>query len=268
MRRHHRALLVVSVIQQVWQYIVYHLLNLGVVVFCIALYANASSRGTMSARHVVVLIVLTLRCVSAIGQLLRGLIRGVRASIPCDHTCVLARLPKLDARQIGELQDPCAICRCRAQGQDEMVRLECGHCFHVDCISDWLKIQVGALSYICRVFVHSFEKNRCAAAYVGTSCCRTEYRATLYGGRSSRKCSFNSTNRGRFHLFDCLISVIISSSELRKNRCRKWLFIEHAIQLLCKAKRSLFSFPTLEHCTRFLSCRQSDPCARLEKNSK
>ena len=48
---------------------------------------------------------------------------------------------------------PCLICLENIKPSTEMIQLKCGHCFHVDCVQNWLK--VNATCPTCRLSVRN-----------------------------------------------------------------------------------------------------------------
>jgi Ring finger domain len=41
--------------------------------------------------------------------------------------------------QLDDSEHKCLVCQCEYEGSDELRRLPCGHCFHTDCVDQWLK---------------------------------------------------------------------------------------------------------------------------------
>jgi len=46
---------------------------------------------------------------------------------------------KKDAGEADDSEVKCLVCQCEYEKDDTLRRLPCGHCFHSDCVSHWLK---------------------------------------------------------------------------------------------------------------------------------
>jgi E3 ubiquitin-protein ligase RNF115/126 len=54
----------------------------------------------------------------------------------------VSKLPriKISSEQIDSKMDPCSVCQCEFELDEEAVKLPCDHTFHADCILPWFKM--------------------------------------------------------------------------------------------------------------------------------